>query len=100
MSEEQQCLLAVGGLMFVVYGLALSLSLSKGQSLWPYQCMLGLHALTCAWLGAALAGVGRGGSDAAGKGLAAGLTWLIWIAVNVGLALVAIVVLVVRRRSH
>jgi hypothetical protein len=97
MNEGQLMMWGLGLFMLGTYAATVGLSLSSGKSIWPYAALICMHCAAGMWLWSQLAGLGRSGNDAAGKGMSAGLSWLIWAAINVALALIAIATFFVRR---
>ena len=94
--SEDQIFLAFALFLLAVYGCVLGFSLSAGTSVTPYLGMLALHALSAAWLFGEL-NMDRSGSDAAGRGMSLGLTWLYWGLANVALGAVSLVIFVARK---
>jgi hypothetical protein len=95
MSEDDLILYAVVGFIPLSYAAVIGFSLAGRKHLTPYVVLIGLHGLAALWYWRAQQHLG--GSDAAGNGLAAGLTMLVWLAVNIALTLVAWAVFLARR---
>jgi hypothetical protein len=94
-SEDDMLGLCVAGFALVSYGAVIGRSIASGKRLAPYALLLGLHGLSALWYWSARQH--GGGGDAAGNGMSAGLMGLLWLAVNVGLTVVALVVFVARK---
>jgi hypothetical protein len=88
-------LLILGCFVAVPYVLIIKKNIATEKSIIPYVVLIGMHVLgTCLYF----AEDPSSNNDAAGSGLSGGLLGLAYIAANIGLAFVAWVVFLVRKR--